>query len=105
MAARLLVDGASVSEDVCFPAGMRLPMQDGSGVRARLAARDDGTRELRLASDVFLQAVAIGCGGAIPDDNGFHLLPGDEKVVVLKGDGGAVHIGALNLAGAIEATP
>ena len=101
VSARLLVDGRSISEDFCFPAGMRLPPQSASGVRAQLIEAGEGTAVLRLSSESFLQAVAIT--GCVPDDNYFHLVPDQTKEVMLRRCEGTVRIDALNLSTAVEA--
>ena len=45
--------------------------------------KDDGY-QLSILSDRFLHAVQIKCEGFLPDDNYFHLMPGEPKLVKLK---------------------
>ncbi len=74
--------GAILAEDFHFPAGLDLPAQRVADVRAEAQWRDDGSVEVTLQSDVFLQAVAISCDGFSPEDDYFHLAPNREKTVV-----------------------
>ena len=101
VAARLLVEGHSISEDFCFPSGMRLPQQGASAVRAQLIDGEGGATLLRLSSDVFLQAVAIT--GCVPDDNYFHLVPDQTKEVMVRRCEASVRLDALNLSAPVEA--
>jgi len=45
--------------------------------------KDDGY-QLSILSDRFLHAVQIKCEGFLPDDNYFHLMPGEPRLVKLK---------------------
>ena len=73
---------SELAEDYYFPAGMDLVAQRSAAIESRAEWCADGTVAVTLKSDVFLQAVAIGCGGFRPDDNYFHLAPGHEKRLV-----------------------
>jgi len=53
--------------------------------------------------------VAVDSGGRVPEDNYFHVLPGDEKRVLLapsalgEGEGGgSIFVTALNLSTPVE---
>ena len=64
--------------------------------------RGDGSIEVTLRSDVFLQSVAVSCEGFSPSDNYFHLAPNQDKQIVFRG-GGELRAGleALNTAGSV----
>ena len=83
VAARLIdaVTGETRSADFVFPAGMGLRAQRDVKVDARAERLADGRVEVVLRSESFLQAVSIACDGFTPDDNYFHLAPGEEKRV------------------------
>ena len=77
-----LVDAASgavLAEDFHFPLGLALP-RVAAEVRAAVQW-DHGQPVVTLASDAFLQAVAIECDGFTPSDNYFHVAPGRDKHV------------------------
>jgi len=101
--ARLLgTDGAVLSEDALFPAGHDLPRVADACIETH-AHRVDGGFEVSFRTDRFLQAVAIECDGWRPDDNYFHLLPGELKrlaFVPLQGRGRTftAHLAPLNAA-------
>lgn len=76
--------GAVVSEDFHFPLGMDFARQRNVNLRQEIQARDDGSVVLTLAADNFVQSVRIACEGFAPDDNYFHLAPGQERRVTLR---------------------
>jgi len=97
------LEGRVLSEDVHFPAGMRLAMKDRADVRLEARREEAGAVALSIASDVLLQGVSLACEGFVPDDNHFHLTPRREKRVLLRpregsARGSCVAIRALNLA-------
>jgi beta-mannosidase len=71
-----------------FPAGM--PAMRGATVG--LVARREGTT-LTVSAQQFAQFVAIDLPGWIPDDDGFHLAPGQRRTITLtrSGDGAPDH--------------
>ncbi len=82
--------GGTLAEDFHFPAGMDLAPHRAAAIRSQAEWRADGTVAVTVESDVFLQAVAISCAGFLPDDNYFHLTPGQVKSVVFKAHGPGV---------------
>ena len=83
-------DGALLSDDCYFPE--RLPNQTDPAVELRADVEDlgvdGGTQRYRVTfrSDRFCQAIAIEAPGFLPSDNYFHLAPGAEKSVELRGE-------------------
>jgi beta-mannosidase len=89
--------GEILAEDFRFPSGMDLREQRDAELDARAVRRADGTIELTLRSDVFLQSVRVECDGYTPSDNYFHLAPNLDKRIVLRGSGDfSAHVEALN---------
>jgi hypothetical protein len=64
--------------------GLDLPRQREADLRHALERRQDGSLALGLTAGTFLQSVRIACEGFEPDDNYFHLAPGEEKRLVLR---------------------
>ena len=94
--------GEVLSEDFRFPTGLDLPLQRDVEVSSHAARRNDGTIEVTLRSDVFLQSVAVSCEGFSPSDNYFHLAPNQDKQIVFRGSGELrATIEALNTAGPV----
>lgn len=73
--------GAVLAEDFHFPTGHALPRLAGVQVKAEARWDHAGAVAVTVASDAFLQAVAIECEGFLPSDNYFHLVPGHEKAL------------------------
>jgi beta-mannosidase len=91
--------GAILSEDFHFPVGLDLPLQHGEPT-CEVAAESDGNVVVTVKSDVFLQAVSLGCKGWLPDDDYFHVVPGRPKRIVFAPAGPAApfraELAALN---------
>src|SRR6185369_9686811 len=77
-------DGAVLSEDFYFPTGLSLPPQRGDRTQVAAERLDEPRVAVRLASDVFLQAVSVSSPGWQPDDNYFHIAPGSEKRLLFR---------------------
>jgi beta-mannosidase len=93
-------DGRVLSEDFYFPAGMALREQRAQSVQCRCERIDEGRVMMKLASEVFLQAVSVSARGWLPEDNYFHVAPGREKALLWRALGAA---GAKGAAGAVGA--
>ena len=92
--------GEVLGEDFRFPAGLDLPLQRDVHVSSQAVRRSDGSIEVTLRSDVFLQSVAVSCDGFSPSDNYFHLAPNQDKQIVFRGSGELrACLEALNTAG------
>jgi beta-mannosidase len=76
---RRVSDGGVLAEDFHFPAGMNLPMQRGVKIEHQAEWQGDGSVEVTLGSDTFLQSAAITCEGFTPSDNHFHVSPSQQK--------------------------
>ena len=68
-----------IAEDFYFPAGMSLAPQRGVKVEHSAEWQGDGSVDITLSSDTFLQSVSLACEGFTPSDNHFHLSPSREK--------------------------
>ncbi|HEV8233995.1 MAG TPA: hypothetical protein VGP84_05330, partial [Gemmatimonadaceae bacterium] len=79
--------GELISEDFQFPAGMNLPMQRDAAVEARATHLLDGSIEVTIRSDTFLEAVRVTCDGYSTNVNYFHLPPSQERRLIFGGDG------------------
>lgn len=79
--ARLKRGGATVAEAVHFPLGRSKALH-----RAEIAVslqREERGWTLALAADRFQQSVHVAVEGYRPEDDWFHLLPGEEKHIAL----------------------
>ncbi len=74
--------GALIAEDFHFPAGMDLAAHRTAAISSEVQWREDASVAVTLASDVFLQSVAVSCAGFVPGDNYFHLAPGHARTIV-----------------------
>lgn len=98
-------DGAVLHQDCLFPAGWSLPMVHGAVLEGTAEAEGDAV-VLTLQAKAFLQALTVTSRGHVPDDNGFHLIPGVPRRVEFRPAGGRargfkVHLTALNWAGSL----
>jgi beta-mannosidase len=75
--------GARIGDAFHFPVGMPSVKRDAIGVDVGVTRRRDGTVLVTVHAEQFAQSVAIEAEHALPDDNYFHVAPGDQKVVVL----------------------
>jgi beta-mannosidase len=86
--ARLLRDGAVLSEAFHFPVGHAFHREK-LGLEATVTAETNGDVSLHVRSQRFAQAVSIEVSDYRPEDNYFHLAPGSERTVRLRRlDGG-----------------
>jgi beta-mannosidase len=90
-----------------FPGGMELPREADLGLQALASLTPEGAVQLRVSTQRFALGVHIDAAGLQPDDQYFHLAPGDEHVVSLHpADGRArpwrCSIQALNAASAVN---
>tara|TARA_R110002072_G_scaffold1983_1_gene16199 strand:+ start:37838 stop:40354 length:2517 start_codon:yes stop_codon:yes gene_type:complete len=90
VATRLIAsNGSVVSEDFYFPE--RLPSEQHIDPRLEAmitpteAPAGESRFDLTFRSERFCQAVAVDAPGFEPSDNYFHLLPGTEKTIQLRG--------------------
>jgi beta-mannosidase len=75
--------GTRIGDAFHFPVGPPSVKRDAIGVVVGAARRRDGAVLVTIRAEQFAQSVAIEAAHALPDDNYFHVAPGDEKVVVL----------------------
>jgi beta-mannosidase len=79
--ARLFTGETEIAEAFHFPAGLTLPQESAIGLTASVTGD-----VLTVASPRFAQFVTIEVAGAVPEDNGFHLAPGQTRAIRLRGD-------------------
>ncbi len=75
-------DGHVIASAFAFPQGRMAAMHE-----ARLTCNsgsDAGGHFVDIQTDRFAQSVQIACGGFLPDDNWFHLAPGETRRVKLQ---------------------
>lgn len=99
--------GELISEAHHFPLG-RGQQHHFDAPEVSVEQDDGGTWSLKVSARRFLQSVAVDVSGFEPEDNWFHLAPGETKCVLLRKtqegarDGGTVpkgHLVALNFSG------
>jgi beta-mannosidase len=84
-------NGMRVSEAFHFPLGIPSAQHSTVGLSAEAERAHDGAVVVTIRSERFAQFVELDTGGALPDDNYFHVAPGTERVVVLQARPGAAH--------------
>ncbi len=88
--ATLEAAGAPLGEAFWFPAGMPSALELDIGLAAALAGD-----ELTVRTRRFAQSVSIDAHNALPDDDGFHLAPGQSRTVTLRRTGPGPLSGAV----------
>jgi beta-mannosidase len=74
--------GARIADAFHFPLGLTSTRRDDVGLRADVERRPDGSVALVVRSEQLAQFVAVDAGDAVPDDNYFHVAPGDARLVM-----------------------
>ncbi|MBI3132384.1 MAG: glycoside hydrolase family 2 protein [Acidobacteria bacterium] len=97
------VTGDVISEDVHFPSGLALAPVENVGWRAEVQVTTSTELILKLSGSAFLQSVAVEAPGWRPDDDYFHLVPGQVKHLRFTALGESprrfkAHLSALNTA-------
>lgn len=77
--------GALLGSAHCFPCGLPVGIQSGLNLEAR-AEPTPGGYALVVEADRFAHAVAIEAEGFLPDDNYFHVEPGERRRVELRAE-------------------
>ena len=80
--ARLAAGTETIAEAFFLPAGMPVREAD-VGLDARVEAVDAQTCRLHLESVRFAHSVSIDAPGWLPDDDAFHLAPGQQRTLTL----------------------
>jgi beta-mannosidase len=73
--------GARIADAFHFPLGLTSARRDDVGLGTDVERRADGSVALVVRSEQFAQFVALDAGDAVPDDNYFHVAPGDARLV------------------------
>ncbi|MBE0684210.1 MAG: glycoside hydrolase family 2 protein [Anaerolineales bacterium] len=94
-------DGILLSRQFHFPLNKLFPDVEAE-VSAFSEIAKDGFCHLSISTNSFLYAVQIECEGFLPEDNFFHLMPGEIKQVALHQLAGAsppsqIHVRSANL--------
>jgi beta-mannosidase len=97
--------GRRIADAFHFPVGMPSRESDDVGLSADAERQPDGSVVVVVRSERFAQSVAIDAGSAIPDDNYFHLAPGDARVVTFppSTDFAEVYVQPLNSRSGVRA--
>lgn len=82
--ARLCAGEVLLADSFFFPAGLPATRDADPGLAVAVAARNGDGVELRIGTRRFAQSVTIDAPGFRPDDNGFHLAPGQSREVWLR---------------------
>lgn len=73
--------GRILGSDVHLPLGHGRPCVEVPGLIATARAFEDGSAEVELRAEAFLQGVHLACVDRLPDDNAFPLPPGEVRTV------------------------
>ncbi|HEU4950943.1 MAG TPA: hypothetical protein VFT46_03285 [Holophagaceae bacterium] len=84
---REAASGRSLGSDVHLPLGHGRPFAELPGLQTAVRAFEDGTAEVELRTEAFLQGVHLACADRLPDDNAFPLPPGEVRVVRFRPSG------------------
>jgi beta-mannosidase len=79
----VLADRFVMGEAFYFPQGLPAAREADIGLSAQATLCADGTYALHVRTERFAQAVTIRAEHFLPEDNYFHLSPGDERTIVL----------------------
>jgi beta-mannosidase len=74
--------GTRIAGAFHHPIGLTSAGRDDIGLTAEVERRPDGSVVLVVRSEQFAQFVALDAGDAVPDDNYFHVAPGDTHRVM-----------------------
>jgi beta-mannosidase len=73
--------GVRIAEAFHFPLGAPSAQHADTALSATAERRDDGAVTLLVCAERFAQSIAVDGGAAVPDDNYFHVAPGDARLV------------------------
>lgn len=76
-------DGSLLAQAFHFPAGMDLPREADLGLQAQAQAIEGGRVQLQLLTRRLALGVHVQANGFEADDQYFHLVPGDVRMVTL----------------------
>ena len=98
-------NGEIVSQQFHFPLKKEVAHVTAS-VETDVIRLADGGCQLSIRSDHFLYAIQIECEGFLPEDNYFHLMPDERRIIKLHpvkktGQELKIHIRSVNLQGTI----
>jgi beta-mannosidase len=100
--------GARIADAFHFPLGIPSARRDDVGLTVDAERHADGSVAVVVRAERFAQSVAIDAGDAVPDENYFHLAPGDARVVVFPASAGKplseVFVQPLNAHRGVRAT-
>jgi beta-mannosidase len=81
------VTGERCGMDVFFPLGLPHHREPSVGLTAKAAALPGGDLQLNLTTERFAQSVCLRVPGYLPEDNYFHLAPGESRQLSLHRSG------------------
>lgn len=93
--------GAELAHAFHFVEGWPSAVEQDLGLTANAYRGADGATHLRIVTRRFAQSVRIEVAGHVPDDNYFHLAPGQARSLTLVPDGSGV--GTAHLQGTVRA--
>ena len=100
----------SVGQIIChqfhFPAKKAFPYTQ-ANIEVVAKPLNNGCYQVSISADRFLYAVQIECNGFLPDDNYFHLMPGEPRQIRIKPVGSSseipqIFVRAANVQGSIK---
>jgi beta-mannosidase len=89
--------GDRVGQAFFFPTGQPIQRYSDLGVEAFAEATASGEWRVSIRTKKFAQSLAIDARGFIADDDFFHIEPGGERVVTLRGKGATLSARVLPL--------
>jgi beta-mannosidase len=99
-------DGTKLADTYAFPSGLANLQKSDLGLQATAKLLDDGNAQIHISCQRLAMAIHIDVDDYIPDDNYFHLAPGQNKTVTLTKPQGAAKslyatVSALNALGSV----
>lgn len=82
--------GQRIGQAFAFPCGLSMPRSDDLGTQAFAEQTAPGEWRVTVRTKKFAQAVALDARGFVADDDFFHVEPGGEHVVTLRGPGASL---------------
>ncbi|HET7222269.1 MAG TPA: glycoside hydrolase family 2 protein, partial [Rhodanobacteraceae bacterium] len=85
--AKLVANDVLMADVFWFPAGLPSDREADIGLTASIEQGGDDASVLRIGTRRFAQTVFLHAPGYLPEDNGFHLAPGQTRTVGLRPHG------------------
>lgn len=84
--ASMVNDGATQLRTIYHPWGRPLAVKDDLGLHASVTGDENGW-QVEVSARAFARSVALNFPGYLPEDNYFHVVPGEARTIVLRARG------------------